>query len=153
MATVELKINSGRRGEVILVGETEDVSPLITLVSHFLGLARDASPKKAEDKKGGKMPIVKGPTFRRAYRNAQPKKDREFVALVAVFRKEVMDQAVTTSGNVQFRADKVQRTMTNVSVAMRDAEANGDLRLVREGKPAGYEPTPKAILTWGKFVQ
>jgi hypothetical protein len=98
-----------------------------------------------------RKPSSKPSAFRQVYALAPARTDREFVALVAVYRHRYRGFA-TSSRDVQRLARLTRRRLSNVSTAIAEAENVDDLKKIGKGRPAKYRPTETAIKRWDPFI-
>jgi hypothetical protein len=148
MAWVTVHISGFGTRPDVWIGEVQDVGLLCKALGKF------AAWKSPRDGSGGRRQSRRGSadgTFGAVYAKANPSTDREFAALVAVFRR-VQWQQPTRSRDIQQLAVAIGRPLTNVSVAVADARRKGDLVRIREGVPATYEPSTRAIKAWAGFI-
>lgn len=95
-------------------------------------------------------------TFKKIYGRIRfSLRDREFAALVAVYRLLHLNASTNTRDITAF-AQLVKRDMSNPSVSIKEAKKIGDLRRVYRTGPAkffSYKPTEQGTAKWEKRIK
>lgn len=150
MAYIVVQVHKNGRMVQIFAGDVKAMQRLRGVLAK-VGLVKivtsSIKPKQIASKKKSRKAM-----FRRVHSLAKPVTEREFAALVAVYRDQRFNKSTQTR-DILACAKRVGRPFGNASMSLVMATKNGDTVLDREEIPKSYRPTQQATIAWSKFVK
>ena len=160
---IQIRVHAGTPHEFSVIGTTENLGAFMAVVAHFLETQKSSSPSESGTPAMSESAQQGPPKFAEVYRRVRKDgivlSERQFAALVAVFRKECRGRSSTGVKNLKFWFERVpqrfksKETLSNPSAALIDASRYGDLSRVQTGKKAQYMPTTQAIERWSRYCK